>query len=636
MKKIIYSCLFLALALFTFNSCSSDSDEVVRETPKSSDKDIFSFTFIWDGVELPVNFDDTSLSIVFPALSDVTKLVPTIDVSDKATIEPKSGVAQDFTNPVTYTVTAEDGSKKEYVVTVSLLDPGTDTRIFVFGFKNLAEGQASYRTYDRDSTDIDSLVYSVPYLSPIKELISDIYIDDYATIVPASGETLDYTEPVKYTVTAQNGDTQEYLIFIENDLDDVKVQGFTIDSFRDKKPGDIISFNVNEINPILDSIKVSLVDRLTQTKIALEVQDAIEIDSWTNTITAKLPDTYANNGYQLEVSIEHDNTDMSDGFRLDKGTPNFVRVNPYFNNSEYLTQKTLISPNGNFNAKMYLETARFDDYKFYLKQNGAEYSLTATGMDDYFGEVFFSMPSNLEFQGGTTGTDYEIVIEIDGVKNSFPLLNDLNEAVEVIAAANPYVSSFDKVNYIKGETITVFGGDLYYDTEFSGDLTPTLVSKLTLEHPFNSALNRTLEATSDSSNEITFTIPTDIQSSAYRLSFENNVISYYHETYIDINVKQPASEHPTLDITEAVLYNNSTELLYKQVRLSFNGNVDTVNIENFLLDIDNLEVGSYFVNPTSVLTGQLSDTNIGRILDYKDGSITIDGYKIPFTLEIRN
>ena len=51
----------------------------------------------------------------------LTALVPTIEVSDGATVTPASGVAQDFSNGkiVTYTVTAEDGTVAEYKVSIA-------------------------------------------------------------------------------------------------------------------------------------------------------------------------------------------------------------------------------------------------------------------------------------------------------------------------------------------------------------------------------------------------------------------------------------------------------------------------------------------------------------------------------------
>jgi hypothetical protein len=52
--------------------------------------------------------------------SDLTALVPMISLSGGASVSPENGVVQDFTNPVTYTVTAEDGvTMKDWVVTVT-------------------------------------------------------------------------------------------------------------------------------------------------------------------------------------------------------------------------------------------------------------------------------------------------------------------------------------------------------------------------------------------------------------------------------------------------------------------------------------------------------------------------------------
>ena len=55
-----------------------------------------------------------------PFGTNVTALVPTITVSDNATVDPASGMAQSFTDAVIYTVTAEDGSEQGYAVVVSL------------------------------------------------------------------------------------------------------------------------------------------------------------------------------------------------------------------------------------------------------------------------------------------------------------------------------------------------------------------------------------------------------------------------------------------------------------------------------------------------------------------------------------
>mgnify|MGYP000044769281 FL=1 len=73
--------------------------------------------------ELIVNEEDGT--IVFEVLKDVTtddlkKLVPTIEVSAKATVTPASGATVDFSsNKAIFTVVAEDGSSKIYTASIS-------------------------------------------------------------------------------------------------------------------------------------------------------------------------------------------------------------------------------------------------------------------------------------------------------------------------------------------------------------------------------------------------------------------------------------------------------------------------------------------------------------------------------------
>ncbi|MDO8659269.1 MAG: DUF5018 domain-containing protein, partial [Candidatus Parcubacteria bacterium] len=59
-----------------------------------------------------------TISLDVPLDTDITNIAPIILLSDKATVSPNSNVAQDFTNPMVYTVTAEDGSTQTYTVTV--------------------------------------------------------------------------------------------------------------------------------------------------------------------------------------------------------------------------------------------------------------------------------------------------------------------------------------------------------------------------------------------------------------------------------------------------------------------------------------------------------------------------------------
>jgi hypothetical protein len=90
----------------------------------SSDKQITSFKFTTPLAVGVINENAKTITVEVPKNTDVTLLVPTITISEYATISPNSNVAQNFTYPVSYTVTAEDGSTANYIVTVTVANSG--------------------------------------------------------------------------------------------------------------------------------------------------------------------------------------------------------------------------------------------------------------------------------------------------------------------------------------------------------------------------------------------------------------------------------------------------------------------------------------------------------------------------------
>ncbi|MFK7922749.1 MAG: DUF5018 domain-containing protein [Bacteroidia bacterium] len=100
-----------ALSISFLLSC----EEEIPEPVLSSAKVISSFSI--SGENASINESDKTISLTIIA-DDFTALVPTIAISDKASVSPASEIAQDFTNPVSYTVTAEDGSTTTYSATV--------------------------------------------------------------------------------------------------------------------------------------------------------------------------------------------------------------------------------------------------------------------------------------------------------------------------------------------------------------------------------------------------------------------------------------------------------------------------------------------------------------------------------------
>jgi len=94
------------------------TSSVITVKAGSSNKNITGFAFSGIGVSGIIN--GTNIGVTVPYGTDVTNLNPTITIDVGASISPSSGVAQDFTNTVVYTVTAENTSTQNYNVTVTI------------------------------------------------------------------------------------------------------------------------------------------------------------------------------------------------------------------------------------------------------------------------------------------------------------------------------------------------------------------------------------------------------------------------------------------------------------------------------------------------------------------------------------
>ena len=67
-----------------------------------------------------INESDSTISATVPYGTSITELTPSITVSPSAVVSPGSGVAKNFSSPVVYTVTAQDGSSRTYTVSIQV------------------------------------------------------------------------------------------------------------------------------------------------------------------------------------------------------------------------------------------------------------------------------------------------------------------------------------------------------------------------------------------------------------------------------------------------------------------------------------------------------------------------------------
>lgn len=69
-----------------------------------------------------IDQQNKTIFIEVPYGTDVTNLHPLIISSSRAMVSPPSGISQNFSTPLVYRVTAEDGSFQNYTVTVGVLE----------------------------------------------------------------------------------------------------------------------------------------------------------------------------------------------------------------------------------------------------------------------------------------------------------------------------------------------------------------------------------------------------------------------------------------------------------------------------------------------------------------------------------
>ncbi len=114
MKDFI-NILSLILYVTVMSQCTKED----KPLKKSKEASIISFELgTYKG-----KLNGTSLLIEVPYAADISSLSAKVKLSEKATIKPDPTKVKDWSNPVSFTVTAENGESKKYTVTVKILRP---------------------------------------------------------------------------------------------------------------------------------------------------------------------------------------------------------------------------------------------------------------------------------------------------------------------------------------------------------------------------------------------------------------------------------------------------------------------------------------------------------------------------------
>lgn len=149
-----------------------------------------------------------TIAITVGSQENIKALIPQFTIPGGTTANPQSGVAQDFTNPVKFTVLSDDGfTGKSYFVTATQLAAPV-----INVFATSEDVCAVTGVIDNDASTITVIVPAGSDLSSVSPVIT---LNDELTVSPASGVAQDFSKgPVTYTVTNLEGLTKAYQVTI--------------------------------------------------------------------------------------------------------------------------------------------------------------------------------------------------------------------------------------------------------------------------------------------------------------------------------------------------------------------------------------------------------------------------------------
>ncbi|MFF2092205.1 S-layer homology domain-containing protein, partial [Paenibacillus sp. NPDC058174] len=184
----------------------------------NTEKELNTFSFAGLTPAVTGTINGTNVTLTVPYGTNVTALAATFSSSAGSTVKvgnvaQVSGVTlNDYTSPVIYTVTAQDGSTKDYTVTVSVAS-NTEKELNTFSFAGLTPAVTG-------TINGTNVTLTVPYGTDVTALAATFSNSagssvKVGTVAQVSGVTSnDYTSPVIYTVTAQDGSTKDYTVTV--------------------------------------------------------------------------------------------------------------------------------------------------------------------------------------------------------------------------------------------------------------------------------------------------------------------------------------------------------------------------------------------------------------------------------------
>ncbi len=239
----------------------------VQVPTTSSTKEMLAFSILGNAGVIV----GTNIGITLPYGTSVTSLIVDFtsngtSVTVNSTSQTSTVTPNDFTNPVTYIVHAEDGSTKSYIVTVAVA-------------LNSAKDITAYSILGNTGVIVGTNIgVTVPFGTNVTNLVATFTSTGASVTLSSSTQTTgvtsnDFTNPVTYTVTAANGTTKNYSVTVtvalnpSKDISALSILGNT---------GSIVGTNIGVTVPFGTDV-TTLVATYSTTGASVTVNTTIQV-----------------------------------------------------------------------------------------------------------------------------------------------------------------------------------------------------------------------------------------------------------------------------------------------------------------------------------------------------------------------
>lgn len=422
MKKILATVILMILF-----SCSNKDEPVV--IPPSAENYILDFRLSINNTMQSGIIDNSNQTILFSTVdTNLENFTPMITISAKSSISPKSAVVQNFSEPITYEVTSEDGSVRAYQVSVVNQNINNENQLLTFSL--LINGELTSGTIDEEERVINFTTAG----ADLESLIPTVQISDDATIAPSPNLAQNFNNEISYTITASDGTPSIYRVQInnrplrsDNEIINFSVTNGTIESEAIiNREGGIISFHYGDLD------RTNLTPTFELSEYAT-ISPALEVaQDFTNSVIYTVT---AEDGLEFE-------------YQVIANLPKVERIGAYSNPAKFFVGSTF-SIQGEF---MDINTP---ESQIYFYDGANKFPIDIIEASNYENGLvrIFSMVCSIPVST-PTNENYEIVYEGNGIK----AVSEFN--IDIKQENSPLPLLLDKEQYRYNDELILTGENL--------------------------------------------------------------------------------------------------------------------------------------------------------------------------------